>query len=531
VVGGWFISGYFLVPRFMRYVGRIGNDETLTILSLGLCLALVVFANHFQYSTALGAFIMGSIIAESPVHRRIEKNMASLRDLFGAVFFVSIGMLIDPNVLWDHKSAVAILCIVTILGKILSTSLGALISGQSLRNSLQVGFGLAQIGEFSFIIAQLGVSLKVTSDFIYPIIVAVSLVTTFTTPYLIRISGRAASTFEAWLPNQVREALTRYATLAEARRAGTKGKTSHLRPFLRWLLNGLTASVLFILSSEWIIPFLERNFEMDDRIISLAGWSVAIILASPFIWAMLSAFRMDDPLKSESKMGGPPLLRGAAKLFTFLWISALSANFFLGKYVVLVTTISVVIVFIFFYKHLESSYQWFETRFLSSFKLIDLHPGTRSDPVASLSHLAPWDAHLVKMEIHPNSKLVKKRIADTGFRARHGVNIVAIQRGQISIVTPTPEEVLLPRDELILLGTDEQMEKIKKELEDLIPLQDQVGATDNYELRQTRLTKKCPFVGKTIRQSGIREQFQAMVVGLERGGSRNINPDSDLLLL
>jgi CPA2 family monovalent cation:H+ antiporter-2 len=154
-----------------------------------------VFAHYFDYSTALGAFIMGSILAESSVLPRIERNMASLRDLFGAIFFVSIGMLIDPKVLWEHKGTVVILSLVTIVGKIVSTGLGSLISGQSLSNSVQVGFGLAQIGEFSFIIAQLGVTLRVTSDFLYPIAVAVSAVTTFTTPYLIRVSGRAAVGF------------------------------------------------------------------------------------------------------------------------------------------------------------------------------------------------------------------------------------------------------------------------------------------------------------------------------------------------
>jgi CPA2 family monovalent cation:H+ antiporter-2 len=524
VVGGWFITGYFLVPRFMQYVGRIGNDEMLTILSLGLCLALVVFANHFQYSTALGAFIMGSIIAESPVHRRVEKSMASLRDLFGAVFFVSIGMLIDPQVLWEQKYVVAVLCVVTIVGKILSTSIGALVSGQSLRNSLQVGFGLAQIGEFSFIIAQLGVSLKVTSDFVYPVAVAVSLVTTFTTPYLIKNSGRAAAAFEAWLPSRVRDLLNQYATQSETRSASNPGRIAPLGPILRWSVNGLTASIIFVLSSEWIMPFLHERLKIDDRIIPLLGWSAALILAAPFIWAMLTAFRMKE--KFEGKSGAISLLRGLSKVFTFLWMSAMSTNFFPGKYVVFVTATTLLVALIFLHKYLESSYQWFEERFLSSFELRQ----SNGDAISSLSHLAPWDAHLVQMEVHPNSKLVLKTIADGAFRVRHGVNIVAIQRGRVSIVTPLPSEILLPRDELILLGTDEQVEKMKMELEDPIAIQTQSSPTVNYELRQMLLREKCPFIGKSIRQSGIREHYKAMVVGIERNGVRNINPDSDFQL-
>ncbi len=527
VVGGWFIAGYLVIPRFMRYVGRIGSDEMLTILSLGLCLALVVFANHFHYSTALGAFIMGSIIAESPVLPRIERNMASLRDLFGAIFFVSIGMLIDPRVLWDHMGAVVIICAVTIIGKILSTGLGALSSGQSIRNSVQVGFGLAQIGEFSFIIAQLGMTLKVTSDFVYPIAVAVSLVTTFTTPYLIRVSGRAAVVIEAWLPLRLRSILNQYAAHAEARRAGTKDRKAMLRPLLRWSVNGITASVIFVLCSEWVLPILHGKPAINDRIVPLIGWFIAIVVASPFIWAMLTAFRLEKREPQDARANGFPFLRILSKLLSLLWIGTLSAEFFPGKYILIVTTAALLVAFALFYRRLEISYHWFERRFLSTF---ESQEAEQAGAQAPFSHLVPWDAHLVTMEIHPNSNLIMKRISDAALRGRYGVNIVAIQRGRQSIVTPMPQEFLLPRDQLILLGTDEQVEKIRAELDAPIESSENTGRTVNYELRQTKLSANCPFVGKTIRQSGIREQYHAMVVGLEREGSRNINPDSDLQL-
>lgn len=527
VVGGWFLTGYFAVPHFMRYVGRIGSDEMLTILSLGLCLALVVFANYFHYSTALGAFIMGSILAESPVLPRIERNMASLRDLFGAIFFVSIGMLINPRVLWDHMGAIAILCVVTIIGKIISTGFGALISGQSLRNSVQVGFGLAQIGEFSFIIAQLGMNLKVTSDFLYPIAVAVSLVTTFTTPYLIKVSGRAATAFEAKLPQRIRDELNRYALQAEARRTGAKERQALFRPLLRWTLNGLTVSVLFVLCSEWLIPFLKEQFSVNEKIRPLLGWGAAMIASSPFIWAMLTAFREEGAVSRAVKIRNFSLSRALSKILTLLWIGALSAEFFPGKYVIFVTIGVLITTFLLFYRRLESAYHWFEVRFLSTFESQPHGHGTAEVP---FSHLAPWDAHLIKMEIHPNSVLVMKKIKDAALRVKHGINIVAIQRGRKSIVTPMPDEVLLPKDELILLGTDEQAEHLRKELEDPIKSAEPIEPKANYDLKQSKLQKNSPFVGQTIRQSGIRENYHAMVVGLERGGSRNINPDSDLRL-
>lgn len=527
VVGGWFLVGYFLVPRFMKFVGKTGNDETLTILSLGLCLSLVVFASHFEYSTALGAFIMGSILAESPVLARIESNMSSLRDLFGAIFFVSIGMLIDPRMLWDHLGAVALICTVTIFGKILSTSIGALISGQSLRNSVQVGFGLAQIGEFSFIIAQLGISLKVTSDFIYPIGVAVSLVTTFTTPYLIRFSARFATGLEDRLPIRIREGLNRYAAQAEARRTGVGEKRSALRPFVRWSMNGLTASIIFILCSEWLLPILATQAGVGETWVPLLGWCAGILLSSPFIWAMLTAFRTAGEQKPEAgTSGGIYLLGLLARLMTALWIGILSAEFFPGRYVALVTIFLLLVAFLLFYRQMENAYHWFESKFLSTFD----ESGEKEEELdeGAFSHLAPWDAHLVKMEIHPNSSLVLKPIGEAALRVRYGVNIVAIRRGRVSIVTPKPDAVLLPRDELILLGTDEQVEKMRHEFE--APHEGVAAPETSYELRQARLGQGSTFAGLTIRQSGIREKYHAMVVGLERDGERKINPDSDLQL-
>ncbi|MFZ9595684.1 MAG: cation:proton antiporter, partial [Bdellovibrionia bacterium] len=294
VVSGWFITGYFLVPKFITYVGKTATDEMLTLVSLGLCLAMVVFANYFHYSSALGAFIMGSILAETPALPRIEKNMTSLRNLFGAIFFVSIGMLIDPQTLWEHQGSIAILCCALIAGKILIASIGSLLSGQTIRNSVQVGFGLAQIGEFSFIIAQLGMSLKVTSEFLYPVAVAVSLVTTFTTPYLIRISAQVAHRIEDLLPLRVRDVLNRYAAQAEARRAGAREKTDTLSSLIRWSVNGLTISILFIVDSEFLLPALGRRNLVPAHLLPFIGWATAVIISSPFIWGMLSAFRPQE---------------------------------------------------------------------------------------------------------------------------------------------------------------------------------------------------------------------------------------------
>ncbi|MBY0472346.1 cation:proton antiporter [bacterium] len=509
VVGGWFLAGYFVIPRFMRYVGKVGNDEMLTILSLSLCLALVVFAVQFHYSAALGAFIMGSILAESPVLKRIEERMEPLRDLFAAVFFVSIGMLINPQVLLRHWKEVLILSAVTIVGKIISTSTGALLSGQTFRNSVQVGFGLAQIGEFSFIIASLGLSLHATSDFVYPIAVAVSLVTTFTTPYLIRASGNVAAMVENALPSRIRSALNRYAAWSESKRTQGSHQDSLKGPILRWLINGLIVSVIFVLNSEWLRPYLGSKEIFTGIKLSLLAFFSALIISLPFIWAMLSATSL---LVFRS--------------LTLIWIGALSSEFFPGKYVILITGVALIIFFGLFYRKLEASYHWFERTFLSNFQ----KGHEEKTKAASLNHLAPWDGHLVTIQVHPNANLIGKRLEEAELRNRFGVNVVAIQRGLHTIVPPKPAELILPNDELIVLGNDEQVDNIKKELEVPSGHLDPAKAPTSYELRHIKLENEV-FAGKTIRQSGIRERFHSMVVGLERQGKRSTNPDSDLQLL
>jgi monovalent cation:H+ antiporter-2, CPA2 family len=215
VVGSWFLAGNVIIPPLMSAIDKKENKEMLTLVSIALCLILVVFAVQMGYSAALGAFIMGSILAESKVIHKIEEQMMPLRDLFGAIFFVSIGMLIDPHVIWEYRFEVMVLCLVTIIGKIIISSFGAFISGQKIKDSLQVGFGLAQIGEFSFIIATLGVTLGVTSPKLYPIGVAVSLVTTFTTPYLIKYSSSWADKILFIIPGKCKNVLESYTSFVK----------------------------------------------------------------------------------------------------------------------------------------------------------------------------------------------------------------------------------------------------------------------------------------------------------------------------
>ena len=198
----WFVVGIFFIPTLLQKVKHLLTDEMMLIISLALCLLMVVFAANVGFSPALGAFIMGSIIAETTQAERIEHLVKPVKDLFGAVFFVSVGMLINPNTLIEYAAPVAILTLVVIFGQSISSTIGALLSGQPLKQSIQTGMSLSQIGEFSFIIATLGTTLKVTSDFLYPIVVAVSAVTTFTTPFMVKFAVPFSGYLEKKMPRR-----------------------------------------------------------------------------------------------------------------------------------------------------------------------------------------------------------------------------------------------------------------------------------------------------------------------------------------
>jgi monovalent cation:H+ antiporter-2, CPA2 family len=527
VVGGWFITGYFIVPKIMAYVGRKGNNEMLTLVSTGLCLLLVVLATRLGYSTALGAFIMGSILAETPIIHRIEGLMSPIKDLFGAIFFVSIGMLIDPRIMIEYWGIILILSAVTIGGKIFSTSMGSLAAGQSFKNSIQVGFGLAQIGEFSFIIASLGLTLKVTSEKLYPIGVGVSILTTFTTPYLIKYSHPVAEFLENLLPLGLKNNLERYATWAHRRNHKSKNSKDIQKLLLRWFANGIIVTLIFNLNTGLLASMFKINLDALNPFYRNLTWFVTLAVASPFIWAMVFTSKKNYlRIRKEKNLYQASVIL-ALPVFTCIWIGLLCAQYFPIKYVISIMGVILLVVYFFLYKQLESYYRWFEKSFLKTF---DPKAAAKSAHHEILTSLAPWDSHFVNIEVHPNAELVNKSLMESGVRNRFGINIVAIQRGQHTIVAPKPQEMILPKDTLVVLGTDVQLDALRPLLEIPIEVSAIYPSSANYRLKHISLKPGSSLVGLSIRESGIREKYHAMVIGIERDQSRIINPDTDLKL-
>lgn len=523
VIGGWFIIGYFLVPRLMTYLGRRGSNELVTIVALGLCLSLVVAASHLGYSPALGAFIMGSIIAETKMVHRIEGLMAPLKDVFGAIFFVSIGMLIDPLVIWQFKGTILLLSAVTIFGKIFITSVGSMLSGQTIKNSLQVGMALAQIGEFSFIIAGLGVALNATSSNLYPIAVAVSLITTFTTPYLIKHSGILSDRMEGLLPMSLRRAMGRYVLWCE-QKAGTQGKKSdYVKLIARWCASGIIVTFVFNFCNKKVTPF----FELEQPWPAVIAWGLAFLASAPFIWAMVFISRKHYVRIRLEKDFTKAVLIFTFPVMTAIWMTILTAKFFPLGYALAINCALVTVIYFVLFKRLETSYRWFEKAFLETFEKRE--GGT--DPHHAMARLAPWNSHMVNISVHANADFVGLTLAETGMRSKFSVNIVAIQRGAQSIIAPRPTEKILPNDTLVVLGEDAQLEKLRPFLEMPKDISTRFNSSRDYGLKQFHVRETSSLLGQSIHGAGFTEKYQALVVGIERNAIRTMNPDGTVVII
>ncbi len=283
----WFIAGIFLIPTFLKRAKKLLDEETLLILSIGLCLGMVVVAVQVGFSAELGAFIMGSILAETTKAEKVEHVLKPVKDLFGAIFFVSVGMMIDPQAIIEYKWPVLIVTLLTLFGKLFSTTLGAILSGQPLKQSVQVGMSMAQIGEFAFIVATLGLSLGVISDFLFPVAVGASAITTFTTPYMIKYSDPIYNFIERILPARWVKALNNYSSGTQNIQAESEWKKVMKSYINIGITNGIVIMALILLSLNFLLPFLNETIE-NSTTRSIIALVVSLGAAAPFLWALMA---------------------------------------------------------------------------------------------------------------------------------------------------------------------------------------------------------------------------------------------------
>lgn len=524
VVGSWFLIGYFVVPVFFRRIINYASQETLTIISIAFCLLLVCAAAYCNYTPSLGAFIMGSILAETPQVHRIEELIRPIRDIFAAVFFVSVGMLIDPKLIMNNLPIVLLISSVTVIGKIFSSSVGALLTGQSISTSLRVGFGMAQIGEFSFIIAGLGLAMEVTSDTLYPIVVAVSAITTFTTPYLLRLSGGLVMTIDKYLPAEIKGFLNNYSTWVYRTMADKKESVSYRNIIVRFFVNAIIVAVIFTLTNEFLSPYV-RDVIARDWLVKVISWLTALILSSPFIWANLFAAKSDVQFKDNQSRGSYYLLVGIIWIMVIAEVIFLSIVYFHTWAILGILLSAALGFFSLFYSRIGKFYYWFEHNFLANI-------GQASHgKVDQYKQLAPWDNYLTSLIIDENAPAEGKSLIELQIRQKYGINIVAIQRQHELIVVPRGEHLLHAHDQLVVLGRDDQLDEFKEIISSPAEVQPKEDILHNFMMKPILLEPDSPLIGVSIRESMIREKANGLVVGLERGGREILNPDPSKTLM
>lgn len=507
-----FLSGIFILPSLLKAIRKNLNDEMLLIVVLAFCFIMVKISTAAGFSPALGAFMMGSILAETSEVKKIEHLVRPVRDLFGAIFFVSVGMLIDPVILIEYSGPIAILTLVTILGKFITILIGSLISKKSLRHSIQAGLSLAQIGEFSFIIASLGNSLKVTSAFLYPIAVGVSVITTFITPYLIANIDPIYIWMEKFFPLSTRNG------------QHLKIPDQHLSKGEIWKKKFSSSIILIVLNSVIIYAifyFFSWLFPKKGNMLSF--W-LTLIFSAPFFWAIIMKKREGDTTNKGERISFI-ILEIIRVVLVWALFRYLASQYISPKIATSIALFFTLALLFLFSRYLRVIYYAFEKHFMKNFL-----ESENIERESSHSNLAPWDARISNFIIPSESEVAGKTLHELKIRENFGISIALIERGELFIAAPDRNEKLFPNDRVAMIGSDDNLEiftnflKIKK----TSSLSNQIS---NYALHQIHVSDKTPFAFKTIRKSGIREKTGGMVAGVERHGEKILNPDSNLEIL
>lgn len=525
----WFVVGVYIIPIFLRRTHRFLNKETLLVVSIGLCFLLVVIAGKVGYSSAFGAFMMGSILAETVEAEKIERVVSPVKDLFGAIFFVSVGMLVDPAVLAAYWLPIVVLCIAIIVGQAVFGTTSFLLSGQPLRIAVQGGFSLAQIGEFAFIIASLGISLGVTSDFLYPVVVAVSIITTFFTPYMIRAAQPACRLLERVVPQNVMHRLMERGTHAggQSAVAATDGVWKRLLMALVSQVGAyLTLSVAVILISFTVLLPLCRG-ALGHWPGNVACGLLTVLVASPFLRAIVMRKNHSDEwkqLRRRSRMNHVGLwvtfgVRYALATAAIYYV----INFLSPFWWVWNTLASVLIVaLIIASRHVKWVSIKMERVFLQNLRSREVmaQTNTAGEP-GYAGRLNSRNIHIAELEVPEDSAWGGCHLRHLGFSHHDGVMIAAIVRGSHRINVPDGDTMIFPGDRIEAIGSDESLQHFQQRMNQELAVLPQTAS--KLLLRRLLVREGSPLIGTALRDSGIRSAYHCMAVGFEDADG-NIEP-------
>ena len=525
----WFVVGIYLIPELLKRCRKLMSEETLLIVSLGLCFGMVVMAARTGFSAAFGAFIMGSILAETVEAESIERLVKPVKDLFGAVFFVSVGMMVDPAMIVEYALPIIVITLAVIFGQSLFGTLGVLLAGQPLKTAMQCGFSLTQIGEFAFIIASLGVSLHVTSDFLYPIVVAVSVITTFLTPYMIRFAEPASNFVDTHLPVKWKNFLLHYSSGSQTMNHESLWKKLILALTRITIVYSIVSIAVVALAFRFLVPlFLEHIPGIWGRLLAAV---VIILFISPFLRAIMIKKNHSAEfvtLWNDSRGNRAPLVATIViriliavsfVMFVIAGLFKVSVGLLLGVAVLLVTMMILS-------RQLKKQSIMIERKFFQNLRYRDMraeYMGEKKPEYAG--RLLSRDLHLTDFEVPGESAWAGKTLAELNFGKKYGIHVVSILRGRKRINIPGASVRLFPEDKIQVIGTDEELNQFSSEMEKAAILETDVVEKSEMILRQFRVDAHSIFLGKTMRESGIREQYHCLIVGVERGEETLHAPD------
>ena len=532
----WFVVGLFLVPTILRETRKLMNDEVLLIFSLGLCCFMAVFATLVGFSSAFGAFVMGSILAETVDAKRIEKIVKPVKDLFGAIFFVSVGMLVDVSIIAEQWLAIVVLTLAILIGQSLFGTFGYLISGQSLKAAMRCGFSMAQIGEFSFIIATLGLELGVISDFLYPVVVTVSVITTFLTPYMIRGAVPAYGFVEKVIPRSVIRRIDRMTGSLDT--SEDDESKEYWKPLLIEMLvnvliySCLTTAVLVIMVSFVNPAIIDMSVPEARQWVQYGCAIVTILLMSPFLRAILMKKNKSDEFKHlwlKSRGNRAPLIATiiARDILSIAFIFAA-----ISTTTQLPVIVAVVLAFIInhliyksnFIKYISIRLERLFIQNLRSKDYAERASGKRR-PLFE-GHLLDRDIHISLIEVPQRSLWAGKTLKELDLGSRFNVHVSSIMRGDRKINIPSGSDVIFPLDQLNVIGNDEQLQNLNNVMK-----QEVYPEVEDYEGRDMKLRRfvlrpDSPFIGNSLITLRLRDIYNCMLVGLEEGEENlsKVNP-------
>lgn len=519
----WFVVGIYGIPLFLKRVRKLMSDETLLIVSLALCFGMVYLAALVGFSPAFGAFIMGSILSETIESEHIGKLVSPVKDLFGAIFFVSVGMMVDPAMIVEYKYQILVIVLAVLLGQTIFGTTGVLLSGQPLKTAMQCGFSLTQIGEFAFIIASLGVSLKVTSHFLYPIVVAVSVITTFLTPYMIRLAVPAYNVIDKYMPSRWRRLLDRYSSGASVANHSNNWKKlviAIIRIVLIYAVLSIAVTALFL---HFIVPLVTDM--LGDLWGRILGAALTIAAIAPFLRAMIMKKNRSEEFKSlwsDSRFNHAPLISIILLRIVIAigFIVFIIENLFRASAALMVGIAIIVVCAMILSRFLKKQSIVLERTFVRNLHYKEIQQeylGEKQPEYAG--RLLDRDLHLSDFLIPAESAWAGKTLRELDLGKKYDVHVASIIRGKHRLNIPDGNTCIFPNDLIQVIGTDEQLSLFASVAEKAIhTYDDEDFGKHEMKLKQFVVAKDSPFVGHSIIECGIRNKYHCLVVGIESAG-------------